>query len=432
MTTMLAPSKWMRKTGRLDSVSGRVCATVEAGVGELVEIDTASSGRVLAEVIGFDEHQVQLMPFESVTEFHRGALAIAKGSKMRIGVGPELLGRVVDVLGRPMDGLGPIACQRRTAVQLPIPDPMKRRPIDRHFETGLRAIDGVLTLGCGQRVGLFAGSGVGKSTLLGEIARHAEAEINVVAMIGERGREVRPFIEESLGPDGLRKSVVIVSTSDEPPLARVRAAESAVAIASYFRSQGKNVMLMLDSITRFAHAARELGLLLGEPPSSRGYTPSVFQRMARLLEQLGNNDEGSITAILTVLVDGDDMNDPVADAARSILDGHIVLDRKLAHRRHFPAINVLTSASRVFEQVAGPEHIQFADRVRKVMAKYQEVEDLVQIGAYKRGANPESDRAIDLYPDVCRYLQQGLGGPVHFQSGLEQLAAIGNRIGAFA
>lgn len=426
----IAANEWLRNTGRLVSVSGRVCANLDAGLGELVQIQSSPNKWVMAEVIGFDRDQVQLMPFESGTDFRHGNLVIATGRRMRIPVGYALLGRVLSATGQPIDAEGPLLCTQSTAIEFLSPDPLTRPHIRLPFVTGVRAIDGMLTLGQGQRVGLFAGSGVGKSTLLGEIARHAESDVNVVAMIGERGREVRPFLEESLGPDGLKKSVVIVSTSDQPPLARVRASEAAVVLASWFRAQGKNVLLMLDSLTRLSHAQRELGLLLGEPPTSRGYTPSVFQKMAQLLEQLGTSETGSITGLLTILVDGDDMNEPVADAARSILDGHIVLDRKLAHQGHFPAINVLSSASRLFNEVTTEQHKRFVQNARKVISKYREVEDLIQIGAYKRGMVPESDHAVDRFPAVNEFLRQPLNASNDFETTLRQLQVLDRTIGA--
>ncbi|MEL7338630.1 MAG: FliI/YscN family ATPase, partial [Planctomycetota bacterium] len=310
------PDQWIQTTGRLQSVEGRMCATIDAGLGELVRITSNRGQSVLAEVIGFTDDKAQLMPYHSGVDFGRGDVVVSTGHRLRIPVGGELLGRVIDSMGRPIDSRGPLHCSGSTELHFGTPDPLTRPLIRDPFITGIRSIDGLLTLGQGQRVGLFAGSGVGKSTLLGEIAKHALCDINIVAMIGERGREVRPFIEETLGPNGLARSIVIVSTSDQPPLARVRASETAVAIASWFRDQGMNVLFMLDSLTRLAHAQRELGLLLGEPPTSRGYTPSVFQKMAQLLEQLGTSDRGVITGLLTVLVDGDDMNEPVADAAR--------------------------------------------------------------------------------------------------------------------
>jgi flagellum-specific ATP synthase len=417
-------NEWIRSTGKLQSVEGRICATIDAGMGEVVSIRTSKNQSVLAEVIGFDGERAQLMPFESGVDFQRGNLVVSLGRRLRVPVGWELLGRVIDSLGRPIDSGGRLHCHHATEVQFDSPDPLSRPLIRKPFVTGVRSVDGLLTLGQGQRVGLFAGSGVGKSTLLGEIAKHALCDVNVVAMIGERGREVRPFIEEVLGEEGLSRSVVIVSTSDQPPLARIRASEAAVAIASWFRDQGNNVLFMLDSLTRLAHAQRELGLLLGEPPTARGYTPSVFQKMAQLLEQLGTSERGVITGLVTILVDGDDMNEPVADAARSILDGHIVLDRKLAHQGHFPAINVLRSASRLFNDVTTAEQQRSVSKVRRVLAKYGEVEDLIQIGAYQKGAIRESDQAVAALPSVTNFLRQPVNSPSPFADTLKGLTEL--------
>ncbi|MEL6106412.1 MAG: FliI/YscN family ATPase [Planctomycetota bacterium] len=424
------PESWLRNVGRLQSVSGRVNARVDAGLGELVEITGRNGVGVLAEVIGFDDDTVQVMPFDSANHFRRGDRVMALRSRMTVPTGFTMLGRTIDAMCEPIDGLGELRYDERLEIQFDAPDPLTRPNIEQPFVTGIRAIDGMLTLGRGQRVGLFAGSGVGKSTLLGEIARHAESDVNIVAMIGERGREVRPFIESNLGPDGLRRSIVIVSTSDQPPLARVRASETAVVLANWFRARGQNVLLMVDSLTRLAHAQRELGLLLGEPPTSRGYTPSVFQKMARLLEQLGTNQTGSITGLLTILVDGDDLNDPVADSARSILDGHIVLDRKLAQQGHFPAINILNSASRLFNDVTTDDQKRSVTLARSVIAKYSEVEDLLQIGAYKQGAVPESDRAVAKFPSVRRFLQQPLDATFDFPTTLRHLADLNREIEA--
>ncbi|MFK7737117.1 MAG: FliI/YscN family ATPase [Pirellulaceae bacterium] len=406
----LAIEHSLRRTGRLLGVSGRICANVDAALGELVQVQT-NAGNLLAEVIGFDENEVQLMPFRSSGNFRRGDMVEASGGSMQIGVGNALLGRVLNALGEPIDGKGDLSVLEKLSIDFSPPDPLTRRHIEKQFVTGIKAIDGMLTMGQGQRVGLFAGSGVGKSTLLGEIAKYSESDVNVVAMIGERGREVRPFIEECLGERGLERSIVIVSTSDEPPLARIRASEIAVIIASWFRSQGSNVLLLLDSLTRLSQAQRELGLLLGEPPTSRGYTPSVFQKMSRLLEQMGTSDTGSVTGLLTVLVDGDDMNEPIADAARSILDGHIVLDRKLAVQNHFPAISVLESISRLFNELADDEQKEQVAKIRGLLAKYREVEDLLQIGAYKRGASAQVDQAVDRLPMVNAFLRQALNEP---------------------
>ena len=397
--------------GELTVAQGMLTASLPASVGELVQIEVEHGQPCLAEVIGFSGRLIRLMSFHRDVPLKHGNRVRALGRPMKIPVGEGMMGRVINALGEPVDGKGPIQFESQQSVQLQAPDALTRNPVDQVFTTGQRAIDGMLTLGKGQRVGLFAGSGVGKSTLLGQIARYAEADLNVVALIGERGREVRPFIEESLGPDGMAKSIVIVSTANETPLARVRAAESSIAVANWFRQRGRNVFLMVDSLTRFAMAQRDLGLLLGEPPTSRGYTPSVFQKMAVLLEQLGNSDRGSITGLLTVLVDGDDMNDPVADSARSILDGHIVLDRKLANAGHYPPISLLQSSSRLFHDLADPEHAQHALAIRRLIARYEEVIDLVQVGAYTRGLSRETDLAIDLYPQISQFLQQGLQQP---------------------
>ena len=418
------------KAGRIRSAAGAVTARLDAALGEVCEI-RSNSKMVLAEVIGFQEDQVQLMPFESNYRLRNNELVIGLGRQMAIPVGPELLGRVIDATGAAIDSGVPIRASDSREISFQSPEPLDREAISIPFETRVRAIDSLLSFGRGQRVGLFAGSGVGKSTLLGEIAKNSVSDINVVALVGERGREVRPFIENVLG-DALEKSVVIVSTSDQPPLARIRASESAVTIADYFRSQGKNVLLLLDSLTRLASAQRELGLSLGEPPSSRGYPPSVFQKMASLLEQLGNNGEGSITSLLTVLVEGDDLNEPVSDAARAILDGHIVLTRRLADLNHFPAIDVLQSKSRLFNEVATPAHRQAASRILNCMATYAGVEDLVQIGAYKKGMNPETDLAIALHPSILQFLKQDLDAACSWDDCQSELLKLAERVMNFA
>ncbi len=414
----------VQAVGRLTVVQGTITASLPASLGELVEIENSMGEVSLAEVIGFTGQSVQLMPFSSTQFLKRGNRVRSLGKQMRVPVGFELLGRVINSQGQPVDGKGELKCTRTKSVVQRAPNAMTRKPIDELFLTGQRSIDGLLTMGKGQRVGLFAGSGVGKSTLLGQIARFASADLNVVALIGERGREVLPFIKDSLGKDGMAKSVVIVSTANESPLARVRAAESAVAIAHWFRQQSKDVFLMLDSLTRFSMAQRDLGLMLGEPPTSRGYTPSVFQKLGDLLEQLGNADKGSITSLLTVLVEGDDMNDPIADAARSILDGHIILDRKLANAGHYPPINILESVSRIFQDLANPTHAASALAIRKLIAKYQDVIDLVQIGAYTQGVSAETDQALEMYPKICEFLQQQLDQPSSVDSTLTSLDAL--------
>ncbi|MFK7765614.1 MAG: FliI/YscN family ATPase [Mariniblastus sp.] len=400
-----------RKVGRLESVQGMVTVSLPASIGELVEIQNRDGGVCLAEVIGFAGDSAQIMPFDSMLTLQRSDRVVSLGHQMRIPVGFDMLGRVINSIGNPIDSKGEIRREGYASLDADPPNALTRRSIEKPFITGQRAIDGLLTMGEGQRVGLYAGSGVGKSTLLGQIARHSQADLNVVALIGERGREVLPFIKEALGEAGLARSIVIVSTANETPLARVRAAESAVAIADWFRAKDKSVFLMLDSLTRFAMAQRELGLMLGEPPTSRGYTPSVFQKLAVILERLGSSDRGSITGLLTVLVEGDDMNDPIADSTRSILDGHIVMDRSLANAGHFPAINVLPSASRLFNELADHSHKNSAVCVRQILARYEEVVDLVQVGAYQPGVSAATDAAISLYPEVCKFLQQELGSP---------------------
>ena len=397
---------YVEQTGRLYKVQGSIHAKVSASIGELVRIRVSNGSLVPAEVIGFDDNRAQLMPMVSGFQFHEGDMVVASGRQMQIPVGKTLLGRVLDASGSPIDHKGHLKTNQKVSLQFRPPTPMDRDAIVQPFETGIRAIDSMLSIGMGQRVGIFAGSGVGKSTLLGNIARHAVSDVNVVAMVGERGREVKPFIESCLGPEGMRKSVVIVSTSDESPIFRVRAVETAIAIAHWFRDQNLNVLLMMDSLTRFASAQKELGLMLGEPPTSRGFPPSVFQKMAGVLEQLGNSAGGSITGLITVLVDGDDMNEPVSDQARSILDGHIVLDRELAEKNHFPAIDILGSISRLAREITTEEQRADVATIRNTLALYREVELLVQIGAYKRGNTPATDGAIDCVPMINQFFQQ--------------------------
>ena len=420
-------SQPFRAVGKISSVKGMIKVKLPAAVGELVQIENDAKQRCLAEVIGFDGDEVQIMPFGTTAPLKQNDRVIAMDRQLRLPVGFNLLGRVINSVGDPIDDKGPLRCVDTIGINHHPPDALTRRPIDETFVTGQRAIDGLLTIGKGQRVGLFAGSGVGKSTLMGEVARFAHSDLNVVALIGERGREVLPFINDALGPEGMARSVVIVSTANESPLSRVRAAETATAIASWFRSQSKDVFLMLDSLTRFAMAQRELGLMLGEPPTSRGYTPSVFQKLAVMLEQLGNSDRGSITGLLTILVDGDDMNDPIADSARSILDGHIVLDRNLANSGHFPAINVLPSASRLFRELSDDQQCQRARRMRQMLANYDDVVDLVQVGAYQKGVSQESDIAIELYPEICHFLQQDRGKPASIEETRQQMQRLFER-----
>ncbi|SFI26089.1 flagellum-specific ATP synthase [Planctomicrobium piriforme] len=384
-------------------------ARLTGSIGELCEIRTTDDQRLLAEVVGVQDDQCQIMSFHHSPGLRPGCEVIAMGHAARAPVGPALLGRVVNGLGQPIDLPIPLSVRRWKDVQRETPAALLRQRITAPLSTGQRVIDGLLTLGRGQRVGLFAGSGVGKSTLLGEIAKHASADLNVICLVGERGREVLPFLEDCLGEEGRSRSVVVVATSDETPLMRIQAVRTATAIADDFRSRGANVLFFLDSLTRLAFAQRELGLLRGEPPGNRGYPPSVFGVLASTLEKLGNDEVGSITGLITVLVDGDDMDEPIADAARSILDGHIVLDRKLAAQGHYPAVNVLHSVSRLFREVTTPEHQKAAQRVRQILATHKEVADLIQMGMYQKGASPQIDEAIQMMPHINAFLKQEIG-----------------------
>lgn len=358
------------------------------------------------EVVAVGSGSVTCMPFGEVKGLRVGARVSGTEKPSSIGVGPLLLGRVIDALGRPLDDRGPIPGLVDVEIDGEPPHPLRRAKVDLPMSLGVRAWDTLIPAGRGQRVGVFAGSGVGKSTLMGMIARNTAADVNVVALIGERGREVREFVESDLGPEGLARSVLVIATSDSPALVRLRAAFVATRIAEYFRDQGNDVMLMMDSLTRFCMAQREIGLSAGEPPTSRGYPPSVFSLLPRLLERAGAAERGSITGLYTVLVDGDDHNEPISDAARSILDGHVVLSRKLAGKGHFPAIDVLQSTSRLFDRVAAPGHVQSARRLRELLSKFDEVEVLLRMGEFQRGADPEADQAVDRRPALERFLRQ--------------------------
>ncbi len=378
---------------------------------------------VLAEVVGIDGGQIILMPFGSVQGLAAGNEVIALGSRAELRVGEALLGRVIDAFGSPLDGLvAPVLLEARKLKTAPI-NPMRRPRIGTILETGVRSIDALLTLGRGQRIGIFAGSGVGKSTLLGMIARHVDAEINVIALIGERGREVKEFIDKQLGADGLRRSVVIVATADQPALSRVRAVYAALTIAEYFRDLGKQVVLTMDSITRFAMARREIGLAAGEPPTARGYTPSVFAELPELCERCGTAPSGgAITALLTVLVEGDDLNEPISDALRAILDGHVVLSRQIAHQGQYPAIDVLKSASRLLPDLSTPEERALGGRAIQILAMLERNRQMVELGAYERGTNPELDRALACAPHLKTWLSQAEGGARRDEA-MQQLAA---------
>lgn len=398
-----------KRLGKVVNVVGLTIESLgpDARLADLCQIipDDRTREPIMAEVVGFKSGRTLLMPYENTDGIGAGCMVENTGHSLMVQVGDELLGQVLDGLGRPVDG-SELNTGLEYSVEAPPPDPMDRVLIEDILPLGVKAVDGLLSLGKGQRIGIFAGSGVGKSTLLGMFARNTKADINVIALIGERGREVREFIERDLGPEGMKRSVVVVATSDKPALIRNKAAKTATAIAEYFRDCGKDVLLMMDSMTRFSMAQREIGLASGEPPVTRGYPPSVYSEMPKLLERAGNAAKGSITGLYTVLVDGDDMNEPIADTARGILDGHIVLDRKLAHRNHYPAIDVLQSISRCMSSIATKSHKAAAGKLKNVMATYNEAEDLINIGAYKSGSNPNIDYAISKIQAVNDYVCQ--------------------------
>ncbi len=398
------------KIGHVRQVTGLIIESEgpEVALGEICELfSNNSAGIATAEVVGFRDNRVLLMPLEPIHEIHPGCEVRAAAQANSVPTGRNLIGRVIDGLGRPIDGKGPIRAEYAAGgLNRPAPNPMLRVPIKEGFSTGVRSIDTFTPLGTGQRVGIFAGSGVGKSTLLGMIARGADSDVNVLSLVGERGRELREFIENDLGPEGMKRSIVVVSTSDQPAPLRLRAALMATAIAESFRDAGAKALLMMDSLTRFCMAQREIGLAIGEPPTSRGYTPSVFSLLPRLLERTGMGEAGSITAIYTVLVEGDDMNEPVADAVRGILDGHIVLSRTLAQANHYPAVDVLQSVSRLSRSVCNEKQLEIVSAARDLMALYRKNEDLINIGAYPRGTNARLDRAIDKNEPIAQFLRQ--------------------------
>lgn len=410
---------------RLGKVSKIVGLTIEsigpdAKLNDLCEIIAEDGKRIMAEVVGFRDKSLLLMPFDSVEGVGVGCMVENTGKPLSIPVGDELLGHTLDGVGRLDDG-SILELNEEYPAEAQPPDPMDREIISEVLPLGVKAVDGLITVGKGQRIGIFAGSGVGKSTLMGMFARNTKAEVNVIALIGERGREVREFVEHDLGEEGMARSVVVVATSDKPALIRNKAAKTATSIAEYFRDQGKDVLLMMDSLTRFSMAQREIGLASGEPPVTRGYPPSVYSEMPRLLERAGNSDKGSITGLYTVLVDGDDFNEPITDTARSILDGHIMLDRRLAQRNHYPAIDVLQSISRVMSAIADREHKQAAGKMKNVLATYREAEDLINIGAYKSGSNKNIDFAIEKIDKVNEFLMQETHTKYDFEDEIETL-----------
>lgn len=419
-----------RLNGRVSELIGLVVESrgPEASVGERCEIllpgHRAGRAPLQAEVVGFREGRTLLMPLGDAAGIGPGQTVVATGGALRVDLGQGLLGRVLDGLGRPIDGGPAVSVESRRPIDAPPPDLLGRPTIRTPLPLGVRAIDALMPCGRGQRIGIFAGSGVGKSTTLGMMARGTSADVNVIALVGERGREVREFIEHDLGPEGLARSVVIVATSDQPALVRIKAAFVATTIAEWFRDRGADVLLMMDSVTRLATAQREVGLAIGEPPATRGYTPSVFAMLPRLLERAGTAPVGSITGLYTVLVDGDDMNEPVADAVRSILDGHIVLSRELAHRNHYPAIDVLQSVSRLAPQLLSREHLDAGGRLRSLLAAHRRAEDLIAIGAYVPGSDATVDEARAKLPEIDAYLTQGTHDPYSRDEALARLLAL--------
>lgn len=419
----LCDKTYEKQLGRVVKVVGLTIESIgpNANLNDLCFIVSGDKKKsIMAEVVGFREDRLLLMPYDNVEGIGVGSTVETTGEPLKVFVGEDLLGKTLDGLGRPIDD-SVLHSSSTYSVEASPPDPLKRKLIDEVLPLGVKAVDGLITVGKGQRIGIFAGSGVGKSTLLGMFARNTKADINVIALIGERGREVREFIERDLGDEGLRRSVVVVATSDKPALIRNKAAKTATAIAEYFRDQGKDVLLMMDSLTRFSMAQREIGLASGEPPVSRGYPPSVYAEMPKLLERAGNGDVGSITGLYTVLVDGDDFNEPITDTARGILDGHIMLTRKLANKNHYPAIDVLQSISRVMSSVASKEHKLLAGKLKNIMATYQEAEDIINIGAYKPGSNKEIDHAIAKIDAVRGFLQQDTQEKIPFDEIVRQL-----------
>lgn len=413
----------IKKHGRVSQVVGLIIESQGPAVrlGEFCYIVDPEGRQIESEVVGFKGDTVQLMPLGDMGGIGPGCEVRATGKPLMVKVGWGLLGRVLGGTGEPIDGLGPFDCEFEYPIYNNPPNPITRPRIEEVMPMGIRVLDSTITFGKGQRVGIFAGSGVGKSTTLSMIARFAHADINVLSLVGERGRELRDFLERDLGEEGLKRSVVVVATSDNPALVRLKAAYTATAIAEYFRDEGNNVMLMMDSVTRFAMAQREIGLAVGEPPATKGYTPSCFALLPKLMERAGTSPKGTITAVYTVLVDGDDMNEPIADTVRGILDGHIVLSRKIAHKNRYPAVDVLQSVSRVFTEIADNEHQSSAGQLRNVLATYQDNEDLINIGAYQKGSNPKVDYAISKIDDIMAFLKQGVYEHTTFEETITRL-----------
>ena len=414
-------------TGKIENIVGMSIEASggRAAVGDICRIYNGESGRqVTAEVVGFKNDRILLMPYSDMNGISAGNFVRNTGAQLTLRVGEFLRGRIINALGQPIDGKGPFVGGINYCITGSYINPMNRPPIRERMEFGVKAIDGMLTIGKGQRIGIFAGSGVGKSTLMGMIAKNVKADINVIALVGERGREVLEFVQKDLGEEGMRRSILVVATSDQPAMLRMKCPSVATGIAEYFRDQGYNVLLMMDSLTRFAMAQREIGLAVGEPPVSRGYTPSIYAELPKLLERSGNFTKGSITGVYTVLVEGDDTNEPIADTVRGILDGHIVLSRSLAHANHYPAIDIGMSISRLMTEIVSPEHRQLASRLRDILSIYEKNSDLVSIGAYKAGSNRKLDFALTKIDEVNRFLMQDVNEAFSYEQTLKRLGEI--------
>ena len=417
----------MSRTGKIENIVGMSIEASggRAAIGDICRIySNESGGQIPAEVVGFKNDHILLMPYANMSGISAGNFVRNTGKRLTLPVGPFLRGRVINALGQPIDGLEPFGRGDTFSIDSSYINPMTRPPIRERMEFGVKAIDSLLTIGKGQRIGIFAGSGVGKSTLLGMIAKNVKADINVIALVGERGREVLEFMQKDLGEEGMRRSILVVATSDQPAMLRMKCPSVATSIAEYFRDQGYDVLLMMDSLTRFAMAQREIGLAIGEPPVARGYTPSMYAEMPKLLERSGNFERGSITGVYTVLVEGDDTNEPIADTVRGILDGHIVLSRQLANANHFPAIDVGASISRLMVEIVSPEHRQLASKLRDIMGVYEKNADLVSIGAYKAGTNAKLDHALGKIDGINQFLMQGINESFSYEESLEQLRRI--------
>ena len=417
----------MSRTGKIENIVGMSIEASggRAAIGDICRIySNESGGQIPAEVVGFKNDHILLMPYANMSGISAGNFVRNTGKRLTLPVGPFLRGRVINALGQPIDGLEPFGRGDTFSIDSAYINPMTRPPIRERMEFGVKAIDGLITIGKGQRIGIFAGTGGGKSTLMGMIAKNVTADINVIALVGERGREVLEFMQKDLGEEGMRRSILVVATSDQPAMLRMKCPSVATSIAEYFRDQGYDVLLMMDSLTRFAMAQREIGLAIGEPPVARGYTPSMYAEMPKLLERSGNFERGSITGVYTVLVEGDDTNEPIADTVRGILDGHIVLSRQLANANHFPAIDVGASISRLMVEIVSPEHRQLASKLRDIMGVYEKNADLVSIGAYKAGTNAKLDHALGKIDGINQFLMQGINESFSYEESLEQLRRI--------